>query len=211
MEQKKAIVTEDILKEMAAVLWKKLPQYAGQEVPKFSTGWLDGFKARHNIKKYKQQRESGLIDLVVVKEELQEIQEDVNLYTNKDIYNMDKSALFWKMTLDGTLGTEQNAGSKNDKAYITINLACNVTGSHKLEPGFIGKAAKPQCFGRSSINIQNFQMVWQNNKKVWMTGKIFKKYLLWFDRKMAGRSVILLIDEFLAYHAGFNLLQEKFL
>lgn len=41
----------DILKEMAATLWQKLQQYAGQEVPRFLTGWLDGFKARHNIKK----------------------------------------------------------------------------------------------------------------------------------------------------------------
>ena len=53
MEQKKATVTGDILKEMAAILWEKLPHYAGQEVLKFSTGWLDGFKARHNIKKYR--------------------------------------------------------------------------------------------------------------------------------------------------------------
>ena len=30
----------------------KLPQYIDQEVSKFSTVWLDGFEARHNIKKY---------------------------------------------------------------------------------------------------------------------------------------------------------------
>ena len=93
---------------------------------------------------------------MVVEEELQEIREAVNPYTNEDVYNMDEFALFWKMTPDGTLGTEQSAGGKHDKARITINLACNVTGSHKLEPWFIGKAAKPQCFGQSSINIKNF-------------------------------------------------------
>ena len=43
-----------------------------------------------------------------------------------------------------------------------------------------------------------------------MTGKIFKEYLLWFDGKMAGRQVILLIDGFLAHHAGLNLFQEEF-
>lgn len=43
-----------------------------------------------------------------------------------------------------------------------------------------------------------------------MTSKIFKLYLLWFNRKMAGRQVIFLIDEFSAYHAGLNLLQEEF-
>ena len=123
---------------------------------------------------------------------------------------MDESALFWKMTSDGTFDTEQSAGGKHDKARITINLACNVTGSHKLEPWFIGKAAKPRCFGRSTINIKNFRMVWRNNKKAWMTGEIFKDYLLWFDGKMVGRQVILLIDGFSAHHAGLNLLQEEF-
>lgn len=146
MKQKKATVTVDILKEMAAVLWEKLPQYAGEEVPKFSTGWLDSFKARHNIKKYRQHGESGSIDLVIVKEELQEIREAVNPYTNEDIYNMNESALFLKMTPDRTLRTEQSTGGKHDKACITINLACNVIGSHKFELWFIGKAAKSRCF-----------------------------------------------------------------
>ena len=91
---------------------------------------------------------------------------------------MDESALFWKMTPDKTLEMEQSAGGKHNKAHITINLAYNVIESHKLEPWFIGKATKPQCFGRSSINIKNFQMVWRNNKKAWMTGKIFTEYLL---------------------------------
>ena len=72
--------------------------------------------------------------MVVVEKELQEIREAVNLYTNEDVYNINKFALLWKMTLDRTLGTEQNAGGKYDKSRITINLAYNVTGSHKLEP-----------------------------------------------------------------------------
>ena len=39
---------------------------------------------------------------------------------------------------------------------------------------------------------------------------IFKEYLLWFDGKMAGRQVILLIDGFSTHHAGLNLFQEEF-
>ena len=74
---------------------------------------------------------------MVVEKELQEIREAVNPYMNEDVYNMEKSALFWKMAPDGTLGTEQSAGDKNDKARITINLTCNITGSHKLELWFM--------------------------------------------------------------------------
>lgn len=143
---------------MAATLWQKLQQYAGQEVPRFLTGWLDGFKARHNIKKYRQHRKEGAIDLVVVEEELQKIREAVNPYTNEDVYNMDESALFWKMTPDGTLGTEQSAGGKHEKARITINLACNVSGSHKLGPWFIGKGCGTSLFG-SVIKMAGRQVI----------------------------------------------------
>lgn len=72
--------------------------------------------------------------MVVVKKELQEIWEAVNPYINENVYNMDESALFWKMILDGTLEIEQSAESKYNKAHITINLTCNVTRSYKLEP-----------------------------------------------------------------------------
>lgn len=106
MEQKKTTVIGDIIKEMVIVLWEKLIQYAGQKVLKFSTRKLDGFKVRHNIKKYRQYGESGSINLVIVKEKLQEIQEVINLYTNENVYNIDEFGLFWKMTLDGTLGIE---------------------------------------------------------------------------------------------------------
>ena len=156
MEKKKATVTGDLLKEMASVFWDKLPQYEGQPKPKFSIGWLEGFKARHSIKIYRLYGEAGTGDMIVVEEELQEIRETLQPYDNEDVYNMDESALFWKMIPDVTLAAQQGAGRKHDKARITINLACNVTGSHKLDPWFIGKAAKPRCFGRSSINIKNF-------------------------------------------------------
>ncbi len=60
----------------------------------------------HNIKMYRQYRESGFVDLVFVKEKLQEIWEIINRYTNQDIYNIDKSVLFWKMILDKKLKIE---------------------------------------------------------------------------------------------------------
>ena len=51
MMRKEATITGEILKEIAAIFWSKLPQYADEEQPKFSTGWLDGFKNRHQISK----------------------------------------------------------------------------------------------------------------------------------------------------------------
>jgi hypothetical protein len=47
------------LKEQASKLWGRLPQYAGKAEPKWSNGWLGGFKARFNIKEYVTHGEGG--------------------------------------------------------------------------------------------------------------------------------------------------------
>lgn len=37
-----------------------------------------------------------------------------------------------------------------------------------------------------------------------MTGEIFKEWLMWFDKKMAGRKVVLLLDNFSAHETAFR-------
>jgi hypothetical protein len=64
-------ISGNILKEKAAQFWPKL--YPGIDSPKFSNGWLEGFKARHLIKSCKKYGEAA----------------DVNLKANtKAIYNV---------------------------------------------------------------------------------------------------------------------------
>lgn len=52
----------------------------------------------------------------VIKKELQKIQKGINLYINKNMYNINEPALFWKMRPDQALGTKQNAWKKYEKA-----------------------------------------------------------------------------------------------
>lgn len=205
MMHKNATVTGDILREMASIFWKKMPQYSDEEPPKFSSGWLTGFKNRHGIKQYSKHGEVGDVDVAAVEEELKELRKEVDVYDSENIYNMDESALYWKMTPEGTLATEKMPGGKHEKARISINLAVNATGSHRLSPWFIGTAAKPRCFARSGIHVSNFRMTWRANKKAWMTGVIFREYLLWFDAQMTGRKVLLLVDGFSSHYAGKHL------
>ena len=94
MMRKEATITGEILKEIAAIFWSKLPQYADEEQPKFSTGWLDGFKNRHQIRKYRRHGEVGVVDNVVIETELKNIREHLKEYDNRDIFNMDETGLF---------------------------------------------------------------------------------------------------------------------
>lgn len=53
---------------------------------------------------------------------MQKIKRAVNLYTNKDIYNIDKSALFKKIILDWTLKIKQTVESKYNKIILLLTL-----------------------------------------------------------------------------------------
>ena len=52
MEFTDAIITGDILKQKASAFWQALPQYTYLPEPKWSNGWLYGFKTRFKIIEY---------------------------------------------------------------------------------------------------------------------------------------------------------------
>jgi hypothetical protein len=48
---------------------------------------------------------------------------------------------------------------------------CSASGE-KLKPMVIGKAKKPRCF--KNIDVTNLPVIWQSNKKSWMTEASFR-------------------------------------
>jgi hypothetical protein len=133
-------ITGDMVQEAASQFWRLIPALACNPEPKFSSGWLDGFKKHYKIKKQKQHGETGSADYAGSEKRMIELQNIVNEYEMDDIYNMNEAALYWKMVPDVTLATECQAGSKKEKARISIAVCCNASGSHKLPLWVIGKA-----------------------------------------------------------------------
>lgn len=196
----KIAITNEHLKITAKDLFDRLPQCHDLKPPKFSSHWLKGFKARYEVKKYNR---DGNLD---GGKELETLREKLKLYDCEDIYTVDETTLFWKMSPESSLRKEIKAGGTLEKARITVALACNVTGTRKLPPWIIGKARSPRCFSQANVHVDNFPMVWRYNRKAWMTGAIFEQYLQWFDRQMDGRKVCLIVDEFSAHKAGVGFL-----
>ncbi|KKA17805.1 hypothetical protein T310_8250 [Rasamsonia emersonii CBS 393.64] len=58
------------------------------------------------------------------------------------------------------------------------------------------------CLQATGINIKNLNLVWRSNRKAWMTSEIMKEWLRWFDMRMTGRQVVLLMDNFSAHEAA---------
>jgi hypothetical protein len=81
----------------------------------------------------------------------------------------------------------------------------NADGSEYFEPWFIGKSKNPRCF--KNINGGLLGIHYRFNKRKWMTGLICEEYLRWLDRKMTGRKVLLLMDNFSGHELGVELVE----
>ncbi len=126
--------TEDLLKETARRLWEKIPEYKDLATPAFSNGYIDGFKMRFKIKRYKKFGESESAPLEESEPLMEKLREISRQYPMEDQYNMDETGLFWKLIPDSGLATEQQHGRKIEKIRLTIALTSNADGSRKLDP-----------------------------------------------------------------------------
>ena len=205
MEKKKAVIMGDILKAKAHEIWSQLPQYDQWPEPKWSNGWLDQFKKRHSIKEYKLHGEGASADIHsddAVKQ-MDNLRAECATYALKDVFNMDETGLYWKLQPNRSLATQQMSGGMRSKDRITIALTVNADGSEKLEPWIIGRSKNPRCL-KHIKNWKNLQIIYEYNKSKWMTGAICERFLHWFNNKMRGRKVLLLLDNFSGHELGIQ-------
>jgi len=130
-------------------------------------------------------------------------------FPSKDVYNMDETGLFWKATPYTTLATEALSGTKKQKARVSLANCSNADGSDKLHLWIIGSSAQPRCFAKAHVSIASLDIIWKSNKKAWMTTVIMTEWLTWFDKRMHGRRVLLLLDNFSAHEAAVQTLTEN--
>ena len=170
--------------------------YPGLSPSKFSNSWLEGFKLRHSIKKYKRHGEAADVNTDANNEAIYNLQVWTSLYPLSDIYSMDESGLYWKMVPDVSLSTQQLSGNKKAKARVSIAVLANGGGTERPRMWVIGSAKQPRCF--KSINIEHTGIKWQANKKVWITTTIMRDWLGWFWSYLKackpGKKVLLLMD-----------------
>ncbi|XP_064479059.1 tigger transposable element-derived protein 4-like [Ornithodoros turicata] len=96
------------------------------------------------------------------------LQEILGGYAPEDIFNMDESALFYR------LGIQRR-------------------GSEKLSLLVIGKTANPRCFKGRKLPSG---VLYRSNAKAWMTSKVFEEYVRLLDRRFTakGRKIVIALD-----------------
>lgn len=189
--QEKVNMTGEMIQTKAKEFLRKMYGDANPEF-NFSSGWLERFKARYGIKSYRKFGESGSVLMENIEETLPQIRAKLDQFHWRDIYNMDETGLFYRLQADHSLATKQLEGRKKDKERLTVAVCCNGDGSDKVPLWIIGKYANPRCF--KNVNINNLNCHYRANKKAWMTGLLFQEFVRWFDDRMKGRKVLLIVD-----------------
>jgi hypothetical protein len=84
------------------------------------------------------------------------IKEKIARYELKDVYNMDETGLFFKLTPSTIISHRQIEGSKKNKICLIIGFIYNIDGSDRLLPLFIGYYTKSHYFNKKSDHELGF-------------------------------------------------------
>ena len=141
--------------------------------------------------------ESGSVVMENIEAALPSIRAKLDQFHWKDIYNIDETSLFYCLEADHSLVTKQLEGCKKDKERIAVDVYCNGDGLDKLPLWIISKYFNPRCF--KNVNMSNLNCHYRANTKAWMTGLLFQEFVCWFDKRMNGRKVILLVENCIAH------------
>jgi hypothetical protein len=147
------------------------------------------------------------VDKLEAEIERKKIDEILRKYEPQDRFNLDETALFFRLGPNKTLATTKQKleGLKLSKERMTVAVVVNASGDEYIKPIVISTARKHHCFGRFDPNsIVSYFF----NKTAWMTIAIFQAWLIDFNKYISKkkRNVILLVD-----NAGGHNLTEKWM
>ena len=139
-----------------------------------SSGWIDHFKKRYDIVQKKVCGDKANVKENVANDWKENLLSLIEGYSPSNIYNADKTGLFYVLAPDETLcyRDEKCFGGKKSKTRFTVLLAVNADGSDKLKPFVIERSVKPRCFK----NVKTLPTRCSSNKKSWMTSSLYRLF-----------------------------------
>ena len=165
---------------------------------KIDKNWIQRWKARHEIVQQKLHGESSSVNPAdVTKWHETLVQSLLVNYSLCDIYNLDEMGLFWRLLPNKTHNFKgvQCSGGKQANERITVLVGASATGE-KLPLFVIGKSKMPRCFRNANISV-----MYEANKRAWMTSDLFEMYIRKIDRQMLRekRRVAIILDNCTAH------------
>jgi DDE superfamily endonuclease/Tc5 transposase DNA-binding domain len=202
----------ELIQARAVKMWRTVPEVRGGKeedpVPEFGASWLEGYKSRYGIKRRTFHGEAASVSVTTAAvDEMSQLKEEVAGVPVGNRYNMDETALYWRLAPSVSLATRNLPGVKKDKSRVTLAMTTNDTGDDGFPVWVIGKAKVPRPL--AGFPFQAHGLVWKSNRTAWMTGEIMGQWLKAFYAHIAatkpGQKVILLLDNFSGHRAGVDM------
>ena len=176
---------------------KELPEEKRLDM-KFSNGWLEKFKKRNKVMRYRSNNHAvGCAGQVPPLSNMPQIIERVSKFAAKDVWHADEFGLYYMRGPYDSAGDQGKSGSTQTKNTPRFTfLACaNGDGTEKFPLMAVGKTSKRVFWQRRTEDDIKFD--YHQNAHSWMSTMIFFEWLKKFDRfisKTQGRKAILLLD-----------------
>lgn len=107
-------MTDDVLRIKVQRFAIKL-KILDEDMLKFSNSWSDAFKQSHGIKQYRLHGEAASILAKNVEAARKRLHDITKKCATRDIYNMNKTVLYYHMPPNKTLATKQMLDTKGEK------------------------------------------------------------------------------------------------
>jgi DDE superfamily endonuclease len=160
---------------------------------KGTRGYLERVMQRNNVAVQVKHGDASSVSQATVTDWKVRLDTLIKDYDSKDIFNIDECGIFYCLLPSKTLAVKGKKllNGKASKVRLTLLVGANMTGTEKLPMLVIGKSAKPRCFKSKTPPL-----MYEANKKAWMTGSLFETYMKKLDRKFSlqGRKVIIFAD-----------------
>ena len=191
---KKLPVSGPILQHKALDMAKEL----GVNNFKASNGWLDSWKKRFNIRKFKCSQEATHLadtETSVLDGYKFRLHSMTSGFTPENIFNCDEIGIFFRALPDKLFEKNGKLVRNGElmKERLTILLCCSSTGE-KLKPLVIGGANLSRVC--KEVEVEKLPVQWRSNRKAWMETSHFLEWLQDLNQQMQRqeRKIILFMD-----------------
>ncbi|XP_043476223.1 jerky protein homolog-like isoform X1 [Leptopilina heterotoma] len=145
---------------------------------KASDGWLSRFKRRYQIRNGCIQEEKGSAEVSASAEfvkKLRLIMVNQNLKPHQ-VYNAKEMGCYWRSLPETTFVDkfEKDTGFKASKQRVTVMVAANADGSHKVPLFVIGPTNVLSCF--KTFNMDQLPVKYAGQRNCWMTKDLFRHW-----------------------------------
>lgn len=183
---------------------KQAARRFGRDPDTVNESWLQRWRERHGIRYVALHGESA--ECPNFENWLDAIQATIEKYQADTVFNMDETALFWRMQSSKTFvgpDEQEPRGRKPMKTRVTLLVCCSMAGE-KLPLLCVGSSKNPRwptIGGRKATP----PLKYCSSRKGWMTTAIFSDCLKDFEQMLKSRNQkgLLLLDNCPA-HKGFE-------